>query len=153
MFLDSHRTMFIFLSWLDLPCVVLAFWISILSIFKSLLNYWHRVTYITSFENVKKVIQIILWAFIQIWCNIVSRIYFWRNLSPRDSVFYIDLVYKLKRVKCDDNFVSSGSGIVKSFWHRKYDSVVIVRTIGLVLGPTRALYRSFLNHCTLTNKT
>ena len=30
MFLDSHRTVFTFLSWLDLLGVVLAFWISIL---------------------------------------------------------------------------------------------------------------------------
>ena len=30
--------------------------------------------------------------------------------------------------------------------------VIIERTIGLVLGPSAALYEPFLKHCTLTNK-
>ena len=34
----------------------------------------------------------------------------------------------------------------------KYDPVIIERTLGLVIGPSTALYRSFLKHCTLTNK-
>ena len=42
--------------------------------------------------------------------------------------------------------------IVKRLRHRKYDSLIIVRTICLVIGPFTALYRSFLKHCTLTNK-
>ena len=32
------------------------------------------------------------------------------------------------------------------------DPAIIERTIGLVLGPFTALYRSFLKRCTLTNK-
>ena len=51
MFLDSHRMLFTFLSWLDLLEVVRAFWFSILKIFKLLPNYWHRVTDITRFEK------------------------------------------------------------------------------------------------------
>ena len=51
MFLDSNLTVLTFLSWLDLLGVVLAFWISILKIFKLLPNYWHRVTDITSLEK------------------------------------------------------------------------------------------------------
>ena len=35
---------------------------------------------------------------------------------------------------------------------RQYDPVIIERTIGLVLGPSTALYEPFLKHCTLTNK-
>ena len=35
---------------------------------------------------------------------------------------------------------------------RHYDPVIIERTIGLVLGPFTALYRSFIKRCTLTNK-
>ena len=50
-FPDSHRTVFTFRSWLDLLGVVLAFWISILKISKSLQNYLHRVTDITNFEK------------------------------------------------------------------------------------------------------
>ena len=67
-------------------------------------------------------------------------------------VFYGDLVYKLRKVKCEANFVSSGCKIVKRLRRRKYDPVTIERTIGLVLGPSTALYRFFLKHCTLTNK-
>ena len=68
------------------------------------------------------------------------------------TVFYDDLVYKLRRVKCEANFVSSGSKINKRLRRRKYDPEIIERTIGLVLCPSTALYRSFLKHCTLTNK-
>ena len=42
MTLYSHRKLFTFRSWLYLLGVVLAFFISILEIFKSLQNYWHR---------------------------------------------------------------------------------------------------------------
>ena len=67
-------------------------------------------------------------------------------------VFHGDLVYKLRRVKSESNFISSGSKIVKRLRHRQYDPEIIERTIGLVLGPFTALYRSFLKRCTLTNK-
>ena len=67
-------------------------------------------------------------------------------------VFYVDLVYKLRRVKDTPNFISSGSKIVKRRRRRQYDPLIIERTIGLVLGPCTALYRLFLKHCTLTNK-
>ena len=50
-FPDSHRTVFIFRSWLDLLDIVLAFWISILKISKLFQNCWHRVINITSFEK------------------------------------------------------------------------------------------------------
>ena len=67
-------------------------------------------------------------------------------------VFYGDLVYKLRRVKGTPNFISSGSKIVKRLRRRQYDPLIIERTIGLVLGPSTALYGPFLKHCTLTNK-
>ena len=66
-------------------------------------------------------------------------------------VFYGDLVYKLRRVKDTPDFISSGSKIVKRLRRRQYDPVIIERTIGLVLGPSTALYEPFLKHCTLTN--
>ena len=66
-------------------------------------------------------------------------------------VFYGDLVYKLRRVKSESNFISSGSKIVKRIRRRQYDPEIIKRTIYLVLGPFTALYRSFLKRCTLTN--
>ena len=67
-------------------------------------------------------------------------------------VFYGDLIYKLWRVKGEANFISSGSKIVKRIRRRQYDPEIIERTIGLVLGPFTALYRSFLKRCSLTNK-
>ena len=67
-------------------------------------------------------------------------------------VFYCDLVYKLRRVKCEAKFVTPGSKIVKRLRCRKYDPVIIERTIGLVLCLSTALRRSFLKHCTPTNK-
>ena len=50
-------------------------------------------------------------------------------------VFYGDLVYKLRSVKDTPNFISSGSKIVKRLRRRQYDTVIIERTISLVLGP------------------
>ena len=67
-------------------------------------------------------------------------------------VFYGDLVYKLRRVKSDTNFILSGSKIVKRLGRRQHDPVIIERTIGLVVGPFTALYRSSLKRRTLTNK-
>ena len=61
-----------------------------------------------------------------------------------------DLVYKLRRVKGEANFISSGSK--KRLRRRQYDPAIIERTIGLVLSLFTALYRSFLKRCTLTNK-
>ena len=80
---------------------------------------------------------------------ILNNVEFWVRLS---LVFYGDLVYKLRRVKGEANFISSGSKIVKRLRRRQYDPAIIERTIGLVLGPFTALYRSFLKRCTLTNK-
>ena len=67
-------------------------------------------------------------------------------------IFFGDVVYKLRRVKDWLNFISSGSKIVKRLRRRQYDPLIIERTIGLVLGPSTALYIPFLKHCTLTNK-
>ena len=62
------------------------------------------------------------------------------------------VVHKLRRVKGETNFISSGLKIVKRLRRRQYDPVIIERTIGLVLGPFTAFYRSFLKSCTLPNK-
>ena len=67
-------------------------------------------------------------------------------------VFCGGLVCRLRRVKGEASFMSSGSKIVKRLRRRQYDPAIIERTIGLVLGPFTALCRSFLKRCTLTNK-
>ena len=66
------------------------------------------------------------------------------------GIFYGDLVYKIRRVKGEANFISSGTKIVKLLRRRQYDPAMIERTICLVLGPFTALYRSFLKRCNLT---
>ena len=48
--------------------------------------------------------------------------------------------------------IDISSKMVKRLRRRQYDPVIIERTIGLVLGPSTALYEPFLKHCTLTNK-
>ena len=64
-----------------------------------------------------------------------GEITFQEYVSERIShpIFYGDLVYKLRRVKCETNFVSSGSTIVKRLRRWKYDPVINKRTIGLGL--------------------
>ena len=121
------------------------FWISILKIFKSLPSLWHRVTDITSFgKHFKNSSDHTL--------SFYSEISFKEYVSQGIShlVCYGDLVYKLKRVSCEVNVVSLGSKIVKRLRRRTYDPVIIEKTIGLVIGPTTSLYRSFLKHCTPT---
>ena len=56
-------------------------------------------------------------------------------------IFYGDLVYKLRRVKGEANFISSSSKIVKRLRRRQYDPTILERTIGILLGPFTALCR------------
>ena len=59
MFLDSDHTVFTFRSCLALLFGILAFWISILEIFKSHQNYWHRVTDISpASKNIWNVVKV-----------------------------------------------------------------------------------------------
>ena len=67
-------------------------------------------------------------------------------------VFYGDPVYKVRRVKSKTDFISSGSKIVKRLRRRQYDTVIIEKTIGLVLCPFTTLYISFFKRCTLTKR-
>ena len=58
-------------------------------------------------------------------------------------VYYGDLVYKLMRVKCEANFVSSGSKIVRRLRRRKYDPVIIERTFRFYAWPFYNLEQIF----------
>ena len=62
------------------------------------------------------------------------------SLKITHPVFYGDLVYKLRKVKGEANFISSGS--IKGTRHRRrqYDPAILERTIGLVLGQFTALH-------------
>ena len=128
---------------------VLAFWISILKISKLLQNYLHRVIDITNFEKHLEVLKIIP-QLLSKFGDISFQEYVTKGISH--PVFYGDLVYKLRRFKDKPNFISSGSKIVKRLRRRQYDPLIIERSIGLMLGPSTALYGPFLKHCTLTNK-
>ena len=61
------------------------------------------------------------------------QIYVSKGISH--PVFYSDLVYKLRRIKGETNFISLGSKIVKRLRRLQYDPVIIEKTLGLVLGP------------------
>ena len=67
-------------------------------------------------------------------------------------VVHGDLVYKLRSVKYEAIFFLSGFKVVKRLRRRKYDPVIIEMTKCIVLGPSTALYRSFLKRCILNNK-
>ena len=144
-FQNSHCTVFTFRGWLDLLDVALAVWISILKISKLLQNCWYRVIDITSFEkHLESSFKLDHTRYSEIlskFGDILFQEYLSKGISH--PIFYGDLVYKLRRIKDTPNFISSGSKIVKR---------LVEKTIGLVLGPSTALYRPFLKHCTLTNK-
>ena len=78
-------------------------------------------------------------------CSIIC---FWRNIS---SGFrrWSSLQTKKGQMRSENLFVWLQNRLTPS---TSNDTVIIKRTIGLVLGPFKALYRSFLNHCTPTNK-
>ena len=147
MFLDSHRIVFTFPSWLDLLYVAQAFWISILKIF----NYFQTTNSGLYISQASKTIGKLFRSYADMlskFGDISFQEYVTEGISR--PAFYDDLVYKLRRVRCEANFVSSGSKIVKRIRRRKYDPLIIKRTIGLVLGHYTAFYRSFIKHCTLT---
>ena len=127
-FPDSHRTVFTFRSWLDLLVVVLAFWISILKISK-LLNQSYR------YHKLRKTFGKFFISYSELlskFGDISFQEYVSKGISH--SVFYCDLVYKLRRVKDTPNFISSGSKIVKRLRRRQYDPLIIERTICLCLA-------------------
>ena len=95
-----YRTVLTFRNWLDLLDVVQAFWIIILKIFKSLLTQGYR------HRKLRKTIG----KFFRSYSELLSKfgeisfhVYFLKESLPRSSG---DLVYKLRRVKYEANFVS-----------------------------------------------
>ena len=139
MSLDSHPTIISRLNRFARCC----------TIYKSPVNFYHRVTDITSFVKHLRIFQIILWPFIKIWCYTFSRICNKNNPHP---VLYGDLVYKHSKVRGSTNVIASGTKIVKRLRRRQCDPGIIEKTIGLVHGPSSAICRLFLKHYTLTNQ-
>ena len=141
MFPYSHRKLLTFLRWIDLLGDALALRISKL------------LTQGYIYHKLRKIFGKLFSSYSDLLSKF-DEISFLEYVSSEEishTVFYGDLVYKLRRVKCEANFVSSCSKIVKLLRRRKYDPAIIERTIGLVLGPSTAVYRSFLKYCTLIN--
>ena len=111
MFLDSHRIVFTFCNWQNSIGVVPALWISILKIFKSLQNYWFRVTEITCSEKHFESSSGHTLSFCPNWWNIVSRVCFRRKFSS-SLLRWSSL---LRRIKSAANFVSSVRNLLNTF--------------------------------------
>ena len=147
---DSRHTEFIFRSWFDLLDVVLAlfyFHSKNLQITSKLLTQGYR------YHKLRKTFE----KFFMSYSELLSKfgaISFQNYVSQgiTHPVFYGDLVFKLRRVKGVANFISLGSKIVKRLRRCQFCPAIIERTIGFVLGPFTALYRSFLKRCTLTRR-
>ena len=127
MCLTSHRAVFIFRSWLDLQGVVLGFWISTVKIFKSL------KTINTGFHKYRK-IQKYLESSSGHTLSFLSKfgeISFQENICEGIShpFFYGDLVYKLRRIKHSENFVSPGSTIVKRLRRQMIHLILIIKIV------------------------
>ena len=150
MLLVSHRLVFSFVIWLDVLGVVQAFLVfhsKNLQIISNLLTQCYR------YHKLRKLFGKLFRSYFELlskFGEMSFQEYVFDGISH--PVFYSDLVYKLRCVKCKANFVSSGSKKVKRLRRRNYDPVIIERTIGLVLSPSTALYISFLKHCIRTNK-
>ena len=93
MFLYSNCAEFTFCSWFDLLGVALVFRIYILKIFKSIQNYYRRVT---DNANLGKYVESFLGHILNFCSNFV-KYHFNTNVSERilHLVFYSDLVHKL----------------------------------------------------------
>ena len=138
MYIDSNST---FLSWLDWLGVAPAFRISILKFFKSIPNYWHRVTDMTSFERYLESCSDHTMTF---YLNFVSRICFGRNLSRR-LLRWSSLQTKQGQKRSKFRLVgllNSHAPSTSRVWPSNHRGAC----------PFHSLYISFLKHCTLSNK-
>ena len=144
-FPDSHRKVFTFRSWLEFRCCT----VSVLDFYSINLQITPELLTQEYFKNSWKIVKIILRTSVEIWWSFVPRICVKEISYP---VFYGNLVYKLRRVKDTQNFITSGSKIGKRLRRRQYHLLIIESTIGFLLSPSTALYTSFLKHWNLTNK-
>ena len=146
MYLDSNSIVFTFLSWLDWIGVAQAFPISIFKFFKSIPNYWHRVTDMTSFEKYLKSCSDHTMTF---YLNFVSRICFGRNLSRR-LLRWSSLQTKEDQIRRKFRLVgllNSHTPSTSRVWpgnHREEH-----RSCACLFY---SLYISFLKHCTLSKQ-
>ena len=62
------------------------------------------------------------------------------------QTFKLDFLENMK--SADGTFLQATVDIYKRLGRRQFDPLIIERTIGLVLGPSTALYRPFLERCT-----
>ena len=124
---------------------------SILEIFKSLLNFWHRVTDITSFEKHFESYSVDTVIFCPNLVKYRFEKMFRRNLKP-SLLQWSSLQTKEGQILGATNFVSSYSKIDIRFRRWKYDSMIIERIIELVFYPSTTVFRSVLESCNLTTR-
>ena len=98
---------------------------------------------ITSFEKD-------LESSVEIWWYFVPTIFVKKNLSP-SLLWWSSLQTKEGQRHTEFLLVRFENSQTPSTT-TVYDPVIIEWTIGLVFGPSTALYEPFLKHCTLTNK-
>ena len=125
-FLSSHHKEFIFRSWFDLLDVVLALVFDFHSKGKDL----QITSGILAQGCGCRRLRVAFRKFFRSYSELLSKfgaISFEEYVSQgiTHPVFYGDLVYKLRRVKGEANFILSGSKIVKCIRRRQYDPDII----------------------------
>ena len=124
MFLDSHDTVVCsFCYVLQQRCVFL-----FLLIFKSLQNYSHIVTDITSCEKLESSLHPTLLVCLKL---VLFRIKCLKGISH--PAYYGDLVFNLGKTKGATNFISSNSKNVKRLRRRYFEPLVIAKSTVLCL--------------------
>ena len=116
-------------------------------------SYCLRPVYFVLLYFTLKYAQFVIFFFIfSLVCFIRFYFLFFLILNERkQSASRFNLTYRYI-----DNVWSINNPEFENYLGQMYpfelDPAIIERTIGLVLGPFTALYRSFLKRCTLTNK-
>ena len=135
-FPDSYCTVFTFCSWLDLLGVLLAFWIFNPKIFKLLQ---------TADQGLQ--VSVPLESSLDHTLNFCRNLVTFHSKSMCQKVSLTGLLrwssLQTKEGKRHTEFHLAGFEISQSLRRRQHDRLVIERAIGLVLGPSTALYRLF----------
>ena len=82
---------------------------------------------------------------------------FWQGLYMQEyvtrGIFSCDFYLKLRRARGSNNFIFTGTKIVKRLRRRQYDHGIIEKTISYAFGPYIVTFlQPWTENCTLTNK-
>ena len=97
-------------------------------------------------------VRLLLWYQERLLLELLSKFgtisfqeYMYVSKGITHPVFYGDLVYKLRKVRGEANFISLGSKYVKRLRRHQYDPAIIESTIALVL-LCLALLQPYTDH-------